>query len=79
MAEEERQRFLGNMAADAGRLSRLVSRLMELAQADMGRADPAARTALAPILATVADGLRRDDFAIALAIPADLPPLPPNR
>lgn len=75
MAEEERQRFLGNMAADAGRLSRLVSRLMELAQADMGRADPAAQSDLAPILRAVAEGLRRDDFAIELAIPANLPPL----
>lgn len=75
MAESDRQRFLGNMAADAGRLSRLVSRLMELAQADMGRADPAARTALAPVLATVAEGLRRADFAIELTLPADLPPL----
>lgn len=75
MAEEERQRFLANMAADAGRLSRLVSRLMELAQADMGHADPAARTDLAPILARVADGLRRDGFAVELDLPADLPPL----
>lgn len=75
MAEEERQRFLGNMAADAGRLSRLVSRLMELAQADMGRSDPAARTDLTPILARVADGLRRDRFAVTLDLPDNLPPL----
>jgi len=75
MAEDDRQRFLANMAADAGRLSRLVSRLMELAQADMGRADPAACTDLGPLLGTVAQGLRRDDFSIALDIPADLPAL----
>ncbi len=75
MAEEERQRFLGNMAADAGRLSRLVSRLMELAQADMGRADPAARTELRPVLEQVAQGQQRDGFAITLALPTDLPPL----
>jgi len=75
MAEEERQRFLGNMAADAGRLSRLVSRLMELAQADMGRSDPAAQTDLAPILARVVDGLRRDGFALELDLPGNLPPL----
>ena len=75
MAEDERQRFLANMAADAGRLSRLVSRLMELAQADMGRADPAARTDLAPLLTAVAEGMRRADFAITLDLPANLPPL----
>lgn len=75
MAEGERQRFLGNMAADAGRLSRLVSRLMELAQADMGRSDPEARTELLPVLAHVADGLRRDGFAVTLDLPDNLPPL----
>ncbi len=79
MSAAERERFLANMAADAGRLSRLVSRLMELAQADMAkpldRGDPAARTALGPLLAQVADGLRRDDFAIAIDLPEGLPPL----
>lgn len=75
MAEDERQRFLANMAADAGRLSRLVSRLMELAQADMGRADPAACTDLGLLLTSLAQGLRRDDFAINLDLPADLPPV----
>ena len=73
MADDERERFLGNMAADARRLSRLVSRLMELAQADMGGVDPEARTALAPVLEAVADGLRREGFAISLDLPADLP------
>jgi len=75
MSPAERERFLANMAADAGRLSRLVSRLMELAQADMGRADPGARTALEPLLNQVAEGLRRTDFAIAMNLPTTLPPV----
>ena len=79
MADDERQRFLANMAADAGRLSRLVSRLMELAQADMAKpvdiADPAARTDLMPVLARVVDGLRRDGFAVTLDLADKLPPL----
>lgn len=75
MTDEDRQRFLGNMAADAGRLSRLVSRLMELAQADMGRADPAARTALVPLLANLAEAMQREDFTIQLDLPANLPPI----
>ncbi|MCZ8324842.1 MAG: HAMP domain-containing sensor histidine kinase [Sphingomonadaceae bacterium] len=75
MSVAERERFLANMAADAGRLSRLVSRLMELAQADMGHSDPSARTALGPLLAQVAEGLRREDFAITINLPPDLPPL----
>ena len=75
MAEDERQRFLRNMAADAGRLSHLVSRLMELAMADMGRADPTARANLAPMLAALSSVLRHDDFAIVADLPAGLPPL----
>ncbi len=75
MAEDERQRFLRNMAADAGRLSRLVSRLMELAQADMGRGDPAARTVLAPLLQSVAQGLESEHFAITVILPPGLPQL----
>lgn len=34
MTEEERRRFLGNILADAGRLTALVNRLRELARAD---------------------------------------------
>ncbi|MCZ8019334.1 HAMP domain-containing sensor histidine kinase [Novosphingobium sp.] len=75
MSAAERERFLANMAADAGRLSRLVSRLMELAQADMGRSDPSARADLDPLLTQVADGLRREGFAITMILPPDLPPL----
>lgn len=75
MSAAERERFLANMAADAGRLSRLVSRLMELAQADMGRANPAARSELEPLLTRLADGLQRDDFTVQLDLPASLPRL----
>lgn len=75
MAEAERQRFLGNMAADTGRLSRLVGRLMELAKADMGRADPAARAAVGAVLAQTVEAQRRDGLAIAFTLPAGLPPV----
>jgi signal transduction histidine kinase len=37
MNETDRKRFLTNMAADADRLAQLVSRLLELARADMAR------------------------------------------
>lgn len=75
MANGERQRFLSNMAQDTERLSRLVSRLMEMAQADM-RSDAIEGPAhLAPILARLADGMRRDDFEMAIMIPDDMPPL----
>jgi signal transduction histidine kinase len=35
MSAEERERFLGNLDAEAGRLARLVSRLLDLARADV--------------------------------------------
>jgi signal transduction histidine kinase len=49
MSEPERAKFLSNMEGDAQRLSRLVSRLMELAQADMARAESGARGNLAAV------------------------------
>lgn len=73
MSEAERARFLSNMEGDADRLSRLVSRLMELAKADMGRSKSDDRTALAPLLSRLVDAHRRSGFAIDLDLPADLP------
>lgn len=75
MDPAERERFLANMAVDSERLSRLVSRLMELAQADMGRTDPKARAELSPVVARVADSLRGADFAVTIDLPARLPAL----
>ena len=37
MTEAERARFLGNISADTARLSQLVTRLLDLARADMAR------------------------------------------
>ncbi len=75
MSEAERERFLANMQGDADRLARLVSRLMELAQADM-RADAVTRpSAIAPILQRLRDGLAGPDFVIDMQVPGDLPPL----
>ncbi|MCY1670060.1 HAMP domain-containing sensor histidine kinase [Novosphingobium sp. SL115] len=73
MTAQERNRFLANMAGDADRLSRLVSRLMEMAQADMRGGAVEGPAPLAPILARLADGMARDDFTIELSCPADMP------
>lgn len=78
MSDAERERFLANADADAERLTLLVSRLLELARADMTQAAPA-ETSLAPILARLADAERSPGFAILLrneeappvAVPAD--------
>lgn len=51
----ERTRFLANADADAERLALLVSRLLDLARADMGVAQGDAATLLGPVLVRVAD------------------------
>lgn len=73
MSAADRDGFLANMAVDADRLSRLVSRLMELARADMGVADDDARTTPAPILVALSETMASADFAITVDMPADLP------
>lgn len=74
MAAADRERFLANMDADAGRLSRLVHRLMELARADVlvGEQDAQARAGF--VLARVADALSDHRFTVALQM-QDTPPL----
>lgn len=62
MTPEQRSRFLGNIDADARRLTRLVQRLLELARADSMTATPA-QVELAPLL----DGLAKRAKAEGLA------------
>lgn len=68
MSPEDRRRFLANADAGAERLSALVTRLLELARADMTRHDLAAATPLAPVLARVADAMRGDGFEVTVAV-----------
>lgn len=75
MTGAERERFLANMTEDADRLTRLVSRLMELAQADMDGGEVSEPAELQPILARLADGLGGKGFAIEITAPDALPEL----
>lgn len=75
MSADERARFLSNMQGDADRLSRLVSRLLELAKADMGKTSGDARTELEPVLARLADAHGSANFAVETSLPKNLPPL----
>ncbi len=75
MSEAERARFLSNMQGDADRLSRLVSRLLELAKADMGKTSGDAHAALGPVLARLADAHGGAAFAVEADLPKDLPTL----
>ncbi len=63
MATEDRSRFLANADADAQRLALLVTRLLDLARADM--AEPGEdRNNPGPIIVQVADAWRTLDFAV---------------
>lgn len=75
MAEEERRRFLANASADAQRLSLLVSRLLDLARADMARPDADAATDPRPVLHRLADGFDGVRFTVTLDGIDALPPV----
>lgn len=64
MSAEERARFLANMAADTQRLNRLISRLLDLAKADMQRPQADASCELNEVLARIADGLAAPGFVV---------------
>jgi len=72
MAPADRRRFLANADADAARLATLVTRLLELARADMTRAPVETGLDLAPVLARVADAL---GDAVRVEVPDGLPPV----
>ncbi|MDP1027836.1 HAMP domain-containing sensor histidine kinase [Sphingomonas sp. KR1UV-12] len=79
MAAGDRRRFLANMAADAERLAQLVTRLLDLARADMAEPVEGLATPLMPVLHRLADAHRGADFAVtvdaagalAVAVPAE--------
>ena len=72
MAPQQRDRFLANIGDDARRLSDLVSRLMELARADMARPEAGVATAIAPAVRRIADALGTG-LMIQTDLPAHLP------
>ena len=71
MSDAERQRFLANAAADADRMSHLLSRLMHLARADMAVPSEDAATPVEPPLRRVADA--HTAVRIKVDIPGGLP------
>lgn len=79
MSDTERAKFLSNIEGDADRLARLVSRLMELAQADMGadmaRAGDEARADLPAVLARLTAAHSAPHFAVTATIEPDYPAL----
>ena len=75
MSREERDRFIGNAAADADRLSRLVRRLLDLARADMMTVASNARTDVASAVREAAEAFRSNSLAIEVVAPSAVPPV----
>nr|WP_286207663.1 HAMP domain-containing sensor histidine kinase [Hephaestia sp. MAHUQ-44] len=73
MSADERRRFLANADADARRLASLVSRLLDLARADMARGDGGRLDDPAALLARVADSAIRPGFTVTLDATPSLP------
>jgi signal transduction histidine kinase len=69
----ERRRFLDNAAADTVRLSKLVTRLLDLARADMARPEVDVAFALAGPISRAADAFNSETLEVELALPAGLP------
>lgn len=72
MAPEQRRRFLDNIAADGRRLSALVTRLLDLARADMARPEAGLSVDPEPSVMKAVDA-RSDRLAITVHLPADGP------
>jgi signal transduction histidine kinase len=73
MSAVERRRFLDNAAADTVRLSKLVTRLLDLARADMARPEAGVAVALAGPISRAADAFNGETFTVELGLPAGLP------
>jgi signal transduction histidine kinase len=67
MSAKERKRFLGNISADADRLSHLVSRLLDLARADMAQVEGDISLDLGATLPAILDAMRGPGFSVTLS------------
>lgn len=73
MAPDERARFLANAKADAARLSQLVTRLLDLARADMATPDLAAAVDPLAAVRQVADAFDGNGLAVSVAAAGTIP------
>src|SRR5581483_2932119 len=73
MSPDERRRFLDNIAGDSERLSQLVTRLLDLARADMATPEAGVATVLAVPVARLAAGESAAGFVVETDLPPDLP------
>lgn len=73
MSPVELRRFLDNAAADTVRLSKLVTRLLDLARADMARPEADVAVALAGPISRAADAFDGETLTVEIALPVGLP------
>jgi signal transduction histidine kinase len=73
MSAEERARFLGNLNVEAGRMTALVSRLLELARADVMRAKEGEVSNPSAILGPLRERYAGTGLRLAAEVPADIP------
>ena len=73
MSPAEHRRFLDNISADVGRLSQLVTRLLDLARADMARPETGVAIDPGSTLRRVADAASGPQFRVVLDLPPVLP------
>ena len=73
MSDEDRRRFLANIAADGERLSQLVTRLLDLARADMAAPEADVAVDAAPAIRRAADAQGGPGFGVTLDLPEPLP------
>ncbi len=73
MSPADRRRFLANADADAQRLARLVSRLLELARADMMRGDDGRTDDPRALLGRIADAATDPGFLVSAKSAKPLP------
>lgn len=75
MSHEERARFLANISADNARLAQLVTRLLDLARADMARPGLGVAVDVTAPARRVVDAMGGGTLVVAAALPDDLPPV----
>ncbi len=73
MAPADRQRFLANIGADAARLNLLVSRLLDLARADMAEIVEGAAADVTDVMHCTADAYNGADFHVSMTSSPSLP------
>jgi signal transduction histidine kinase len=75
MSPAERRRFLDNIKGDSERLNQLVTRLLDLARADMASPEAGAATELGEPVTRAVDGQASASFAVSVDIPRAIPPV----